>query len=189
VKTQAEFLQDIVDALEQADVAYMVSGSISSTYYGRPRSTQDVDIVIEASAGNLHRLVGALQGKGYYVDEEAAMEAISHTTMFNVFDAASGYKADLIVRKARPFSVEEFSRRRSVDLLGLSLFIVAPEDAVLSKLEWAKAGQSERQYADALGIAIVQGETLDWNYLRKWSTALELDELLQRLRRDSAEYR
>jgi len=117
------------------------------------------------------------------------MEAISRTTMFNVFDAASGYKADLIVRKARPFSVEEFSRRRSVDLLGLSLYIVAPEDAVLSKLEWAKAGQSERQYADALGIAIVQGEMLDWKYLRKWSTALDLDELLQRLRRDSAEYR
>jgi hypothetical protein len=46
VKTQSQFLREILAALEQCDIAYMVSGSISSTYYGRPRSTQGVDIVV-----------------------------------------------------------------------------------------------------------------------------------------------
>jgi hypothetical protein len=189
VKSQAEFLKDIIVSLEQAEIPYMLSGSLSSTFYGRPRSTQDVDIVIEASIPKLRTLVAALKNKDYYADDEAAMEAIAHTTGFNVFDASSGYRADLIIRKDRPYSVEEFERRRSVDLLGLSVYLVAPEDAILSKLEWAKMGQSERQFADALGVAIVQGEKLDWEYMRDWSRKLELDELYQRLVEEGSKFR
>jgi len=189
VKNLAEFLKDIITTLEQTGIAYMVSGSISSTFYGRPRSTQDVDIVIEASSENLQALVTALQNKNYYADEQAAKEALSHTTLFNVFDATSGYKADLIIRKNRPYSVEEFNRRKSIYMLSQTLYLVAPEDAILSKLEWAKLGQSERQFTDALGIAIVQAERLDWAYIKKWSGILGLDELYQRLVKESAEYR
>jgi hypothetical protein len=189
VKSQAEFLKDIVSSLEQVGIPYMVSGSIGSTFYGRPRSTQDVDIVIEASSDNLQALVKILQNKNYYADDEAAIEALSHTTLFNVFDASSGYKADFIIRKDRPYSIEEFRRRKPVDLLGLPVYLVAPEDAILSKLEWAKTGQSERQFADALGVAIVQAQMLDWEYMKKWSAILDLDEQFQRLKQESSKFR
>jgi hypothetical protein len=189
VKSQAEFLKDIITSLELAGISYMVSGSISSTFYGRPRSTQDVDIVIEASPDNLHALVTVLQNKNYYADVQAAMEALSQATLFNVLDATSGYKADLIVRKNRPYSAEEFRRRKSVNLLGLSVFLVTPEDAILSKLEWAKTGQSERQFADALGVAIVQGQRLDWEYMKRWSSTLGLQDLYRRLCEESNRYR
>ena len=69
MKSQTNFLKDIVASLEQAEIAYMVSGSISSTFYGRPRSTQDVDIVIEASSEKLQELVTVLRNKNYYADE------------------------------------------------------------------------------------------------------------------------
>lgn len=189
MKSQTNFLKDIVASLEQAEIAYMVSGSISSTFYGRPRSTQDVDIVIEASSEKLQELVTVLRNKNYYADDQAAMEALSQATLFNVFDATSGYKAAFIIRKNRPYSVEEFKRRKSVNLLGLSVYLVAPEDAILSKLEWVKMGQSERQFSDALGVAVVQAERLDWEYMKKWSAILELDELYQRLTKESAEFR
>ena len=110
----------------------MVSGSTGSTFYGRPRSTQDVDIIIEATVENLQELATILQDKKYYADEEAALKALSHATLFNVFDASSGYKADLIIRKDRPYSLEEFKRRKIGNLLGLSLYLVTPEDAILS---------------------------------------------------------
>jgi len=189
VKSQKEFLKDIVSALEQAGISYMVSGSISSTFYGRPRSTQDIDIIIEARSENLLELVKILQDKKYYADEEAAAEALSHTTLFNVFDASSGYKADLIIRKDRPYSLEEFKRRKIVNMLGLSLYLVTPEDAILSKLEWTKKGQSERHFTDALGVAIVQGERLDWEYMQTWTRTLGLDEFYQRLIEASSKYR
>ena len=166
----------------------MVTGSISSTFYGRPRSTQDVDIIIEAKIEDLRELVKTLQNKKYYADEEAAAEALSRTTLFNVFDTSSGYKADLIIRKDRPYSLEEFRRRRIVDVLGLSLYLVTTEDAILSKLEWAKKGRSERQFMDALGVAIVQGHRLDWEYMQIWARKLELDEFYQRLIEESSKY-
>jgi hypothetical protein len=50
-------------------------------------------------------------------------------------------------------------------------------------------GQSERQFTDALGVAVVQAERLDWEYMKKWSAILELDELCQRLTKESAEFR
>jgi hypothetical protein len=189
LKSQKEFLKDIVSSLEQAGISYMVSGSISSTFYGRPRSTQDIDIIIEAKIENLQELVKILQNKKYYADEEAAAVALSHTSIFNVFDASSGYKADFIIRKDRPYSIEEFKRRRTVDVLGLSIHLVAPEDAILSKLEWAKKGQSERQFTDALGVAIVQSDKLDFEYMQTWARILDIEEHLNRLIEESSKYR
>ncbi len=189
MKSQKEFLKDIITALAQAGISYMVSGSISSTFYGQPRSTQDVDIIIEATLENLQELVSILQNKDYYADEEAALEALSHTSLFNVFDASSGYRADFIIRKDRPYSLEEFKRRKIVDVLGLSLYLVAPEDAILSKLEWAKTAQSERQFTDALGVAIVQAETLDWEYMQTWARILDLNKYYQRLIEESSKFR
>jgi hypothetical protein len=64
---------------------------------------------------------------------------------------------DIIIRKDRAFSREEFSRRRPVDPpFAERVSIVSPEDAILSKLEWAKqSGSSERQLADVAGIVDV----------------------------------
>jgi hypothetical protein len=56
-------------------------------------------------------------------------------------------------------------------------------------LEWAKTGQSERQFADALGVAIVQAQMLDWEYMKKWSAILDLDEQFQRLKQESSKFR
>jgi len=72
--------------------------------------------------------------------------------MFNVVDLATGWKIDLIVCKSRAFSREEFGRRRLIHLQGISLFIASVEDIVVSKLEWGKQGQSQRQVEDVAGI-------------------------------------
>lgn len=76
----------------------------------------------------------------------------------------------------RPFSLEEFNRRRAVDVAGLKLFVAAPEDIVIAKLEWAKLGESERQIEDAASIIRVQGQNLDVAYVERWVRELELKE-------------
>ena len=38
-----DVLQRITSALDQAGIAYMLSGSFASAYYGAARSTQDID--------------------------------------------------------------------------------------------------------------------------------------------------
>ena len=80
--------------------------------------------------------------------------------MFNVVDVESGWKADLIVRKTRPFSEEEFRRRQPIDFFGVELDVASLEDVVLSKLEWAKLGGSARQLEDVRALLRLRDDEL-----------------------------
>ncbi len=183
---QHEFLSQLVDHLEQAGIAYMVAGSVGSSFHGRPRATQDIDIVIAPSQDQLNDFLASL-GERYYVSPQAANEALRLHTMFNVIDTSSGWKADLIIRKPRPFSRQEFERRHCVDLFKRRLWVVSPEDVILSKLEWIKGRVSEVQYADALGVAVVHYHSLDQGYLQQWAAELDVADVLDRLLKEAKE--
>jgi hypothetical protein len=184
--TQSEFLAHLVGLLDKAGIPYMVAGSMGSSVHGRPRATQDADIVIDPAEDQLEAFL-ALLGQDYYISREAALEAFRRRTMFNVVDLAGGWKADLILRKDRPFSRQEFERRRQIEAMGQALWVVSPEDAILSKLEWMKGRESSVQYSDALGVAVAQWKELDTEYLRRWAGPLGVEDVLNRLLRDAGE--
>ncbi len=184
--TQEEFLVQIAQCLETAGIPFMVTGSHSSSHYGQPRTTNDVDLVIDPTAEQLTRFLDLL-GDRYYVSRESAQEALARRSMFNVVDFEEGWKADLIVRKDRPFSIEEFGRRRPRTLLGQSLPIASAEDVILAKLEWNAITSSERQLRDACNVAVVQWPTLDQTYLRTWASALDVADKLEDLLRKAQE--
>ena len=164
----------ITTALDQAGIGYMLTGSFASAHYGAPRSTQDIDLVIEATPPELRAFVEALSGNEYYADLDSALEAHRRQSMFNVIDLATGWKIDLIIRKSRAFSQEEFRRRQRVSLHDVSLFVASAEDVVISKLEWSKLALSRRQIEDAAAILRVRWDALDRPYLEKWIPKLDL---------------
>lgn len=169
-----EVIQRITTALDRAGIAYMLTGSFASAYYGAPRTTQDIDLVLAATPAQLQTFVQLLPGDEYYVDLDAALEAHRRQSWFNVIDLATGWKIDLIIRKSRPFSEEEFSRRQRVNLQEIPLFIASAEDIVVSKLEWAKRAQSQRHIEDVAGILRMRWDLLDRAYLQKWIGELGL---------------
>ena len=171
----AELFRRITSALDKAGIAYMLTGSFASTYYGAPRSTQDIDVVIEATEGQLRTFVRALPSNEYYADLDAALEAYERQSMFNLIDLSTGWKIDLIIRKSRAFSREEFGRRRQIQLQGVSLFVTSIEDIVIAKLEWSKLAQSHRQIEDIEGILKMQSESMERLYLEKWILELGLE--------------
>ncbi len=61
-------------------------------------------------------------------------------------------------------------------------FVATPEGTILAKLEWYRIGGevSERQWRDVLGILEVQGDRLDFVYLRQWAKELKVSDLLER---------
>lgn len=185
MKDQNEFLVEIVGKLSDAGVPYMIAGSYSSNIYGEPRATYDVDIVIEPTTEQIREFATRLEPQ-QYLDLNTARSAVARRTMFNVIDTSTGWKVDLIVRKDRPFSIEEFSRRRTVSFLGGEIWVVSPEDAILSKLEWAKKVESARQLRDAASVAAVQWTSLDFDYLRQWAAELGVSEELERILQDAA---
>jgi len=164
----------ITAALDQAGIEYMLSGSFASAYYGAPRSTQDIDLVIVATPAKLRAFVQSLSSAEYYADLDAALEAHKRQSLFNVIDLLTGWKIDLIIRKSRAFSEEEFHRRQQVNLEDIPLFVASAEDVVVSKLEWAKLAQSQRHIEDVAGILRMRWELLDHSYLEKWILQLGL---------------
>lgn len=175
-----ETIGRLVRRLESLGIPYMLAGSVASSHHGRPRATNDADIVIDPTAEALDELVAALLADGYYVDPQIAREALRARRLFNAIDPETAFKIDLVIRKDRPFSREEFGRRERRDLGGLSLSIATAEDTLVSKLEWAqKAGGSERQLDDALGILEVCAGRLDRAYVESWAAALGVLDLWQ----------
>lgn len=177
-----QFLARLTGHLDEAGVPYMLSGSVASTVHGEPRSTQDVDLVVELDRASLDRLLGGLPEDRYYVSPEAAVDAVRRRSQFNVIDFETGWKADLIVRKNRPFSASEFARRKAAHVLGVPVMIASPEDVILSKLEWAKkSGGSERQLRDVTGILRAPGQSIDRAYISRWVEELGVAELWETL--------
>lgn len=176
-----DFLVCIRSALEQAHVPYMLTGSLASSIHGIPRATNDIDIVVAPTPEQLSSLIEQFEQAGLYISREEASAALRGRTQFNV-DFANALKADFIIRKSRQFSLIEFERREEMDLEGLRLIVASAEDVMISKLEWAKLGDSERQLMDVAGILRLQGERLDFEYLRRWVQSLELQQQWQSAR-------
>lgn len=169
-----DVLPRIIAALDRAGVPYMLTGSFASAYYGSLRSTQDIDLVIAATPSQLRAFVESLPMSEYYADVDAALEAHKRESLFNIIDLKTGWKIDLIIRKSRPFSRKEFSRRQLLTIEGASLSVASAEDVILAKLEWSKRAQSQRQIEDAAGILKTRGFSLDRPYLDIWVRKLDL---------------
>ena len=181
--TFAALLADVLARLDRAGIPYMVTGSLASSFHGEPRATRDLDLVIDPTPATLQALVDELAGAGYYVDPEAARAALAERTQFNAIGPDAS-KVDFIIRKDRPFSVEEFRRRQAVDLLGLRGYVATAEDVVIAKLEWAAGSDSERQRRDVAGIVAVT-DRLDEDYVERWASRLSLLDAWHAVRDDA----
>lgn len=180
---QQEFLKEVVARLEALRLLYAITGSIASNFWGVPRLTHDVDVLIVLEAAHIPLLTTAF-AEPYYLSESALREAVRCGSLFNVIDTIRGFKADFWVSTGDAFCQSMLQRRRQVELIpGLLAYLGSAEDVLLHKLVWNKITPSERQLADASGIAAVQVNKLDLHYLRDWaarqSTTESLEEVLQ----------
>ncbi len=181
--SQSELLARIAEGLARAEIPYMVVGSLASSFHAEPRTTRDIDIVIDPSPDRLRRFVSELPTDDFYADAGAALEALERRTGFNVIEVESGWKVDLMIRKDRPFSREEFGRRLAVELLGTETHVATAEDTIIAKLEWAQAGASDQQLRDVASIIVTDESKLDLDYLQRWIEALELRDSWERAQR------
>lgn len=180
MRTEQEFLVDVVERLNLAGVDYMLTGSMASNYWGTPRTTHDLDFVVLLRPDQVDRFVSAF-AVGFFIQRESVWSAIKPPHQFNVLDMQSALKADFWQLRENEFEREMFRRRLKVSAFGVVAWIATPEDVLLHKLHWNRMMPSERQLLDAAGIYAVQSTTLNLAYLRQWSERLlvsqELDDL------------
>jgi hypothetical protein len=167
--------------LDRDGIAYMLSGSTALGFYGRPRMTRDLDIVVELRLEQVPLLEAAFGGD-FSVDLEEIADAIRRRSMFNFVHFDTVVKIDFIVRKESAYRRVEFERRRTFDQDGQLIWVVSPEDLVLSKLVWAKDSHSEVQLRDVRDLMEFL-PALDAGYLSGWAEQLEVLALLEEVTR------
>jgi hypothetical protein len=174
----------VARVLEEHDVRYVVGGSLASSISGEPRSTLDVDLVVELSDEKVAEVVAAL-GPEFYSDIEGIRRAIREKSRANLIHLATSIKVDLFVMGGSPIDEEQMDRRQRLRVAAdpdCYLFVYTPEDILLQKLRWYRMGSevSERQWRDVLGIIMVQGKALDLAYLRRAAEILQVSDLVER---------
>jgi len=168
VLEELEVLRIVGERLETAQLPYMLTGSFAMAYYGKPRMTRDLDIVVALREDGVAGLVASLS-PDFYIDAASARSAVISQRLFNLMHLGTSIKVDLIVRKDSEYRQVEFARRQSVHMEGVRTWIVSREDLILSKLIWAKDSESELQRRD---VRTLLDESMDRAYLDRWASQL-----------------
>jgi len=167
-----DFLKIIVSFFAENHIEYMLSGSVALSVYTLPRATRDFDFVVHLKISDAEYFREHFK-EGYYCDEDAVIDAIKNHSMFNIIDYASGFKADFVILKNEPFRKKEFDRRREIDFFGMPVFVVSPEDLLISKLIWIQNFYSSLQAEDIKSLSAL--DNIDKNYIKYWIEYLNLN--------------
>lgn len=175
----------VARAFEKLSVGYYLCGSFASGLHGLYRASADSDFVADLSAYRVPMLAAELAAD-FDADEEMMREAVSLQRSFNVVHYETMWKVDVFVMKDRPYDAEALLRAQDA-LLDPSdptsrVKVATAEDTVLAKLAWYRLGneQSDRQWADILGVLRLKRASLSEAYLRRWARELSVLDLLDR---------
>jgi hypothetical protein len=158
----------VLDACEAAGVEHMLTGAFATSLYGVPRSTSDVDVVVDAAAGEPIQRVVAMLAPLVVFDPQVQFDTLTWgrryvgTTRIN-----PPLLVELFTLFDDAFVQHQFSRRRRLVLpsLGRAAWIPQPEDLVVQKLRWGRA----KDLDDARDVLAVQGlENFDLAAIRSW---------------------
>jgi hypothetical protein len=177
---EIDVLKIVTGRLEHAGIGYMMTGSMALNYYALPRMTRDIDLVVDLSPPDAELIIDLFRSD-FYVDGEAVRRAIERRESFNAIEMTRVVKVDFVVRKDSTYRRMEFARKRQASVDGHPLFIVAPEDLVISKLDWARATRSEIQLRDVRSI-LESVRDLDHAYMAEWIDRLGLEALYREVR-------
>ncbi len=173
---QASLTLQVCAALREADIPFLLAGSFASNYYGIPRSTKDADFVVQLSSG-----VGAdfatRLGDEFVVDAQLSFETVMGTYRQYLRHKKKKFKIELFLLSQDAHDQERFKRRRQELLFGQRVWLLSPEDVIVTKLRWSRGKDEE----DVRNVMLVQGGKLDWPYIQQWcrqhGTLAKLDEI------------
>ena len=130
-----DFVKRIVSGFNAAGLDYVFTGALAASFYGVPRTTVDVDVLVRVStAGDRAKLVSALRQTGVNVDKKRVEAAFRSKYGIATFrDRKSSFSIDVIFRRDKKLD------KRAGSILSLPTFFQAPEDLILAKLRMIKA--------------------------------------------------
>jgi len=179
-------IDDLADAVATAclaeSVPHMFTGALATGLYGSPRSTADVDVVVDvADPTAMPRLVARLASVATF---DAQVQFDTLTLGGRRVGTTRGLPpliVELFTLFDDPFVQEQFARRREhfMPTVGRSVPVPTPEDVIVQKLRWGRAKDLD-DARDVLAVQTAAG--LDMDYIRGWcsrhGTTAALDAIL-----------
>lgn len=174
----SELLQSVVAVLERLGFRYFVTGSMATIFFGEPRFTNDIDIVVDLPATRIAEFCAAFPASEFYLSEETVHRAVSRRGQFNIIHPNSGLKVDVMVPADSSFNRSRFSRAKRIrPASGFDAVFSSAEDVILKKMEAYREGGSEKHLRDIGGVLRISGEELDRGYIAEWADRMGTAEI------------
>lgn len=174
-----------ISACEATDAPYMLTGALAYNYYAIPRSTKDVDIVVNITEpGTMQRIIHLLEPQIIF-NPQVQFDTITWGRRhIGRPPENTGLSVELFELFADPFVGAQFERRKRFfsKTLDREVWLPTAEDIVTQKIRWGRS----KDLDDARDVLAVQGpETLDMIYIRNWcdihGTTQRLETILESL--------
>ena len=175
---QSDLLRYVARVMQNLDLRYFVTGSTATIFYGEPRFTNDIDVVVDLSESKVAEFCRQFPADEFYVSETAAFQAVRGKGQFNIIHPASGLKVDVIVPKLNPFNQSRFARIKRLHAgEDFEACFASPEDAIIKKMEYFREGGSEKHLRDIAGVLKTSREQIDIAYIAGWAKQMGLDNI------------
>lgn len=175
---QSDLLRYVTTVLDRLKLPYFVTGSVATIFFGEPRFTNDIDIVVALPERQISDLCSAFPAEEFYLSEESVRRAVASRRQFNILHPASGLKVDVMIPDDNPFNRGRFARsKRLQPAPDYDAAFASPEDVILKKMEYFREGGSEKHLRDIGGILRISGEEIDRSYIEEWSARLGLSDI------------
>lgn len=165
-----DFIFHFVKPLNELGIDYMVTGAVASVFYGEPRLTHDIDIVMILGTEDVDRFCRRFPGEDYYCPPkevllvEVGREARAH---FNLIHHATGLKADCYVFTGDRLHAWAFGHRKEIILgSGLRVQLAPPEYVVVRKMEYFKESGAQKHLRDIRSILVHSADLIDRAFLQ-----------------------
>ena len=131
-KGYSDALHRLVKALNETGIRYAVTGAAAVGYYGIPRSSMDIDVVMRCNLSDkqIEALTGALSRNGFTASRKEILRAVAGDEVkFQAFDDKTGFlRADMFL--------EETFDRVEDRLDRLKVWFRTFEDLVAKKIQY-----------------------------------------------------
>lgn len=165
--------------LERAGFTYMITGSVAGVFYGEPRVTHDVDLVLALKQRDAPRIGELFPLEEFYCPpEEIIVQEVLRAQRghFNLIHHESGFKADVFLANRDPLHQWALSERRTVEVDGEPVRVAPLEYVILRKLEFYREGGSEKHLRDIEAMLRVSGELIRKDVLQRWVVSRGVEE-------------
>jgi len=165
--------QEILLFLKKNNITYVLIGAWSSSFWGQPRATEDIDFLILLEEKEFKKFKKKLSDSAAFKIDRVWEKTNPLIRREHIRILFKDIHLDIALPKDT-HDIEVLQRRVLKKMGSLKMYIATPEDIVLMKIKSGRA----KDFPDALSVFIKQQNNMDYDYLRLWAKKLHVYEEL-----------